>query len=66
MREHIVKTGDKYELVSHSGKNLGTYDSRAGAEKREKQVEYFKHAKEGDEDDNYSRLARLVEKAIGK
>jgi hypothetical protein len=37
---------DKYRLYSHSGKNLGTYDTRAGAEKRERQVQYFKHATE--------------------
>ena len=42
--EHIVKMGDKYRLVSkHGNKNLGTYDTRAGAEKRERQVQYFKH-----------------------
>ena len=42
--EHIVKVGNKYRLVSKStGKNLGTYDSKAGAEKRERQVQYFKH-----------------------
>ena len=36
----------KYRLYSHSGKNLGTYDTHAGAEKRERQVQYFKHANE--------------------
>src|ERR1019366_5490605 len=42
--EHIVKTGSEFELKSKkSGKNLGKYKSKAGAEKREKQVEYFKH-----------------------
>jgi hypothetical protein len=45
--EHIVKTGSEFELKSKkSGKNLGKYKSKAGAEKREKQVEYFKHMKE--------------------
>ena len=44
MQEHIIKVGNKYRLVSKkSGKNLGTYPSRAGALNREKQVEYFKH-----------------------
>jgi len=38
----------KYRLYSHSGKNLGTYDTRAGAEKRERQVQYFKHANENE------------------
>jgi len=45
--EHIVKVGSKFRLVSKStGKNLGTYDSKAGAEKRERQVQYFKHMSE--------------------
>lgn len=45
--EHIEKIGSKYRLVSKkTGKNLGTYDSKAGAEKREKQVEYFKSVNE--------------------
>jgi len=50
IREHIIKVGDKYRLVSKTtGKNLGTYDTKEGAEKREKQVQYFKHM---DEDKN--------------
>lgn len=36
----------KYRLYSKNGKNLGTYNSRTGAENREKQVQYFKHANE--------------------
>lgn len=39
----IVKIKNKYRVVSESGKNLGTYNTRAEAEKRLKQVEYFKH-----------------------
>ena len=43
-REHIVKTGDQYRLVSRkTGRNLGTFASKAGAERRERQVQYFKH-----------------------
>jgi hypothetical protein len=41
--ETIRKVGSQYRLVSKSGKNLGTYPSRSGAEKRERQVQYFKH-----------------------
>jgi len=49
MKEHIVKTGDQYKLVSKSGgKNLGTYDTKAGAEKGERQVQYFKHLDESE------------------
>lgn len=42
-RESIVKTNSGFRLVSKkSGKNLGTYPSRAGAERRERQVQFFK------------------------
>jgi hypothetical protein len=42
--EHIVKTSSGYSLRSkNTGKNLGTYPTKAGAEKRERQVQYFKH-----------------------
>jgi hypothetical protein len=45
--EHIVKVKGGYELRSkHGNKNLGKYPTRAGAEKRERQVQYFKHAGE--------------------
>lgn len=30
-------------LVSKSGKNLGEFKTRAGVEKRERQVQFFKH-----------------------
>lgn len=44
MNEHIVKVKDGYRLVSkQTGKNLGTYPTKAQAEKRERQVQYFKH-----------------------
>ena len=39
----IVKKDNKYQVQSEKGKNLGTYDSKEEAEKRLKQVEYFKH-----------------------
>jgi hypothetical protein len=42
--EHIVKVKGGYELKSKkTGKNLGKYPTKAGAEKRERQVQYFKH-----------------------
>ena len=44
--ETIRKVKGGYRLVSHKGKNLGTYPTHAGAEKRERQVQYFKHANE--------------------
>ena len=51
INEHIVKVKGGYELKSKkTGKNLGKYPTRAGAEKRERQVQYFKHAGEGVEE----------------
>lgn len=42
--EHIVKVKGGYELKSKkTGRNLGKYPTKAGAEKRERQVQYFKH-----------------------
>jgi hypothetical protein len=44
IEEHIVKVKGGYELKSkHGDKNLGKYPTKAGAEKREKQVNYFKY-----------------------
>jgi hypothetical protein len=43
VEETIRKVGGDYRLVSRKGKNLGTYPTKAGAEKRERQVQYFKH-----------------------
>jgi hypothetical protein len=45
LAEHIVKVNGGYELkLKHGNKNLGKYPTKAGAEKRERQVQYFKHA----------------------
>lgn len=45
--EVIRKKGGKWCLFSKKkNKNLGCYPSRAGAVRREKQVQYFKHLKE--------------------
>lgn len=40
----IKKTSGGYKVVSEKGKNLGgPYKSKAAAEKRLRQVEFFKH-----------------------
>jgi hypothetical protein len=42
----IRKTAKGYKVLSEKGKNLGgPYKTKAEAEKRLKQVEYFKHKK---------------------
>ena len=46
VNEHIVKHGSGYRLLSHKGKNLGTFKSKAAAAKHEGEVEYFKHKDE--------------------
>ena len=46
IREHIVKHKGKYVVLSNDrSKRLGTYKTRAEAEKRLRQVEYFKGKK---------------------
>lgn len=40
----ILKEGDKYVIKSEDGsKTLGTYATREEAEKRLREIEYFKH-----------------------
>lgn len=48
INEHIVKVEDGYRLLSHKGKNLGTFPTKAAAQKHEREVQYFKHVKEGE------------------
>jgi hypothetical protein len=44
VEETIRKVKGGYRLYSKDGKkNLGTFDTRAGAEKHEREVQYFKH-----------------------
>jgi hypothetical protein len=51
LRETIVKVAGGYELRSKkTGRNLGRYPSKAGAMKRERQVQYFKHMGENFKD----------------
>lgn len=46
LQEKIVKKGNKWQVQSEKGKNLGTYDTKKEAEDRLKQVHYFKHVNE--------------------
>jgi hypothetical protein len=45
IREIIRKVKGGYRLYSGKGKNLGTFDTKAGAKKHEQEVNYFKHKK---------------------
>ena len=41
---NIVKKNKGYQLRSkRTGRNLGTSSTQAGAQKREREVQYFKH-----------------------
>jgi hypothetical protein len=46
LNETIRKKDKEYCLYSKKGRNLGCYPNKSGAEKREKQVQYFKHLNE--------------------
>ena len=41
----IKPVDGKFRLVSKKGRNLGTFDTRAQAEAREREVKKFKHMK---------------------
>ena len=43
----IRKAGGKYVVLAESGRRMGTYDTKAEAQKRLRQIEFFKHAKQG-------------------
>ena len=44
----IRRVGKQWCVFSSSGKRMGCYSSRKGAEKRLKQIEMFKHMKNGE------------------
>jgi len=68
----IVRRGGKYCLISKkTGRNLGCYRTRAGAERRERQVQYFKHNRRRPEQRQYAVdvdgvLAEMVEAALAR
>lgn len=49
----------KYRVLSHKGRNLGTYDSRTKAVKRLQQVEFFKHDSHSAEDNKKIDLTKV-------
>ena len=62
----IRKVGDEYCVFSHTGKNLGCSTSQEGAEKRLRQVEYFKHNKGSDMnyDNAFTNFARALQSEV--
>lgn len=64
--ETIRKVGSQYRLYSGKGKNLGTFPTKAGAEKHEREVQYFKHANEGAVDDLAAQQAENISQDIAE
>lgn len=56
LKEKIVKKGDKYQVQSKKGRNLGTYDTKKEAEDRLDDVEMFKHMNEEVLDESSVRM----------
>lgn len=58
----------KYRVFSEKGKNMGTYDSREGAKKRLREIEFFKYqaddgkAATAKEEETYSSMLRKLHK----
>ena len=58
----IKKIKGKYVVMSeHTGRKFGTYNTKKEAEKRLRQVEFFKHLKA-----NPSLQMRLRKKSLGR
>jgi hypothetical protein len=60
----IRKVGNKFCVFSKDGKNLGCSNTREGAEKRLKQVEFFKH--KGSSKMNYNKAFDNFAKALNE
>jgi hypothetical protein len=43
----IKKIGSEYVVKSRAGKNLGRYKKKSAADKRLRQIEFFKHKNRG-------------------
>lgn len=41
----IIRVKKGYRVVAESGRNMGTYPTKEQAEKRLRQIEFFKHLK---------------------
>ena len=63
--EKILHKNNKWVVTDHTGKkNLGTYNTKEEAEKRLKQVEYFKHINENEEKDIDNSSSSDIESTI--
>ena len=63
----VVKEGGKYCVKSEDrSKNLGCKPSKAGAKKRLRQVEYFKHLKAGGQGSGRHKVSTKAEQLLLK
>lgn len=63
--EKLVKKGSKWQAQSEKGRNFGTYDTKAEAEERLKQMEMFKHMNEAYRDTDEVSIEELRNLPIG-
>ena len=63
--EKLVKKGSKWQAQSEKGRNFGTYDTKAEAEERLKQMEMFKHMNEAYKNTNEVTVEELRDLPIG-
>jgi len=62
----IVKKKDKWCVIAETGRSMGCYDSEAGAKKRLKQIEIFKHMRKKSELDKEAfEVGDIVEYKFG-
>ena len=60
---YIRKVKGKWVVFSRKGKRLGTYDTKAEAAKRLRQIEFFKHKNASKEEEmTYSSIMRKLVK----
>jgi hypothetical protein len=60
----IRKISNGYRVVARSGRNMGTYRTREEAEKRLREVEFFKHRKL--RSPRHEKRNVMAHKAVGK
>lgn len=58
--EKIVKIGNKWQVQSEKGRNMGTYDTFKEAEKRLQQIHYFKHLNESTDETDELDIDSLI------
>lgn len=63
--DYITENNGKFTVHSHTGKSMGSYPTCAEADKRLKQIEYFKHAKDA-LDASQAAISQRIAEEISK